>query len=217
MGDQHTAATYSPLEESWNIYTHMVGFVMSIVGLVMLCFRESVTTTYTISALVFGLSLCILYFASTIYHKATQPKRRAKLQILDHAAIYILIAGTYTPFTLVTLEGETGMIIFCITWGIAIFGVILKIFFTGRFDVLSTILYVAMGWMIVFVYKPLIANLHPTGIQWLFGGGIAYTVGAILYSINKIPGNHAIFHVFVCIGSFCHFMAVYLYVWMPIN
>ena len=89
---------------------------------------------------------------------------------------------------------------------------ILKLFFTGRFDMLSTILYVAMGWLIVFAYKPLIAQLHPTGVQWLFGGGIAYTVGAILYSIKKIPFNHAIFHVFVLIGSFCHFIAVYKYV-----
>lgn len=212
MKKQYKVATYNPLEEKWNIYTHGFGFVMSLIGFVLLCFRESVTTTYTISALVFGLSLCILYFASTIYHKATDPKQRSRLQIFDHAAIYILIAGTYTPFTLVTLQGETGLIIFCITWGIAIFGVVLKLFFTGRFDILSTILYVAMGWLIVFVYTPLVTHLHPIGVQWLFGGGIAYTVGAILYSIKKIPFNHAIFHVFVLIGSFCHFMAVYLYV-----
>ncbi|MFT5892704.1 MAG: hemolysin III [Dokdonia sp.] len=208
-------AEYSPLEEKWNIYTHGLGFVLSVLGLGFLCFRESVTSTYTISAIVFGLSLCILYFASTIYHSATSPVRRTRLQIFDHAAIYILIAGTYTPFTLVTLQGETGTIIFCIAWGIALFGVILKIFFTGRFDVLSTILYVAMGWLIVFAYTPLVTNLHPTGIQWLFGGGIAYTVGAILYSIKKIPFNHAIFHVFVLIGSFCHFMAIYRYVGLP--
>ncbi|WP_299685200.1 hemolysin III family protein [uncultured Dokdonia sp.] len=206
------AATYSPLEEKWNIYTHGFGFVASLIGVFFLCFRESATNTSTISVIVFGLSLCILYFASTIYHSAIHPVRRARLQIFDHAAIYILIAGTYTPFTLVTLEGETGLIIFCTTWGIAIFGVILKIFFTGRFDILSTILYVAMGWLIVFVYTPLVTNLHPTGVQWLFGGGIAYTVGAVLYSIKKIPFNHAIFHVFVLIGSFCHFMSVYFYV-----
>jgi len=205
-------AIYSPLEEMWNIYTHGFGFIMSLVGFTLLCFRESVTTTYTISTLVFGLSLCILYLASTVYHKATYLKRRARLQIFDHAAIYILIAGTYTPFTLVTLQGETGLILFCITWGIALFGVILKIFFTGRFDILSTILYVAMGWLIVFAYKPLLANLHSTGVQWLFGGGIAYTVGAIVYSIKKIPFNHVIFHVFVLIGSFCHFIAIYNYV-----
>lgn len=216
---QKQAAQYSPLEEKWNIYTHGVGFVLSLIGLGFLCFREptlpagkSITSTYTISAIVFGLSLCILYFASTLYHSATTPVRRLRLQIFDHAAIYVLIAGTYTPFTLVTLQGETGTILFCIAWGIALFGVILKIFFTGRFDILSTILYVAMGWLIVFAYTPLIENLHPTGVQWLFGGGIAYTVGAILYSIKKIPFNHAIFHVFVLIGSFCHYICIYFYV-----
>ena len=113
-------AEYSPLEEKWNIYTHGVGFVLSLLGLGFLCFRESGNSTYTISAIVFGLSLCILYFASTIYHNATSPVRRMRLQIFDHAAIYILIAGTYTPFTLVTLQGETGTIIFCIAWGLSL-------------------------------------------------------------------------------------------------
>lgn len=206
---------YSPLEEQLNIYTHGFGFIMSVIGLGFFCFRESVTTTTTVSLIIFGLSLCILYFASTIYHSATKPRRRAVLNIVDHAAIYVLIAGTYTPYTLVTLEGNIGWILFGISWGIALFGVILKLFFTGRFNILSTILYVAMGWLIVFAYKPLLAELHPEGVRWLFAGGIAYTVGAILYSIKKIPFNHAIFHVFVLIGSFCHFMSVYFYVGIP--
>jgi hemolysin III len=127
----------------------------------------------------------------------------------------VLIAGTYTPYTLVTLEGDIGWILFGISWGIALFGVILKLFFTGRFNILSTVLYVAMGWLIVFAYKPLLAELHPEGVQWLFAGGIAYTLGAILYSIKNIPFNHAIFHVFVLTGSFCHFMSVYFYVGIP--
>lgn len=214
---------YSPLEEKWNIYTHAFGFVMSLIGLGFLCFREptfaadrSATTTATVSFIIFGLSLCILYLASTIYHSATQPRRRAILNIIDHSAIYILIAGTYTPFTLVTLEGEIGWIIFGIAWGIAAFGVILKLFFTGRFNILSTILYVAMGWLIVFAYKPLLIQLHADGVAWLFAGGIAYTIGAILYSIEKIPFNHAIFHLFVLLGSFCHFMSVYFYVGIPV-
>jgi hemolysin III len=206
---------YSPLEEKWNIYTHAFGFVASLVGLFFFCFRESTTTTTTVSLIIFGLSLCILYFASTIYHSATEPRRRAILNIIDHAAIYILIAGTYTPYTLVTLEGDIGWILFGISWGIAASGVILKLFFTGRFNILSTVLYVAMGWLIVFAYKPLLANLHPDGVWWLFAGGIAYTVGAILYSIKKIPFNHAIFHVFVLLGSFCHYISIYFYVGIP--
>lgn len=203
---------YSPLEEKLNIWTHGFGFVASLIALGFLYFRESATSLSTVSLFIFGLSMCVLYFASTIYHNTKKPKQRARLKIFDHCAIYVLIAGTYTPFTLVTLEGETGWWIFGISWTIAILGVILKLFFTGRFDILSTILYVAMGWLIVFAYKPLIANLDPAGVQYLFAGGIFYTIGAVLYSISKIPLNHAIFHVFVLGGTFCHFMAVYFYV-----
>lgn len=207
-----SGADYSPLEEKLNIWTHGFGFLMGVIGLVFLCFRESENGTATTSLIIFGVSMCLLYAASTAYHSAKRPIRRARLKIFDHAAIYVLIAGTYTPFTLVTLEGETGWWIFGISWSIAVFGIILKLFFTGRFDILSTILYVAMGWLIVFAYKPLLANLDTSGVQWLFAGGISYTIGAVLYSISRIPYNHAIFHVFVLGGTFCHFMAVYFYV-----
>ena len=207
-----TTEDYSPLEEKLNIWTHGFGFIASVVGFFFVCFKTGVTTTYLVSAIVFMLSMCILYLASTTYHASVVPKMRARLKIFDHAAIYVLIAGTYTPFTLVTLSGETGYWIFGVAWCIALVGIILKLFFTGRFDILSTVLYVAMGWLIVFAYKSLLANLAPEGVQWLFAGGIAYTIGAVLYSISKIPLNHAIFHVFVLIGSFCHFMAIYFYV-----
>lgn len=203
---------YTPLEEKWNIYTHGFGFVVSVVGLIFLCFRESGNPKTTISLIIFGLSMCVLYLASTTYHNSKNLIRRNRLKVFDHAAIYVLIAGTYTPYTLVTLEGEIGWIIFSISWSIAIFGIILKLFFTGRFDILSTILYVAMGWIIVFAYKPLMANLDPAGVTWLFAGGIAYTIGAVLYSIKRIPFNHAIFHVFVLAGSFCHYISIYFYV-----
>ena len=183
---QNTPLDYSPLEEKLNVWTHGFGFVASVVGLFFLCFRESVSTIHTLSFVIFGSSMCVLYFASTAYHSATHPIRRARLKIFDHAAIYVLIAGSYTPLSLVTLEGGTGWWLFGIVWAIAIFGIILKLFFIGRFDILSTLLYVAMGWLIVFAYKPLMANLDPMGVQWLFAGGISYTVGAVLYSISKI-------------------------------
>ncbi|RMB59430.1 hemolysin III family protein [Dokdonia sinensis] len=208
----YVPADYSPLEEKWNVYTHGFGLVMSVVGLLFLCFRESATIKITISLIIFGTSMCVLYFASTTYHNSKNPVRRNRLKIFDHAAIYVLIAGTYTPFTLVTLDGEIGWIIFSISWGIALFGILLKLFFTGRFDILSTILYVIMGWIIVFAYKPLMTNLNPAGITWLFAGGIAYTIGAVLYSIRRIPFNHAIFHLFVLVGSFCHYVSIYFYV-----
>ena len=206
---------YSVTEERWNILTHGFGFVMSVVGLIFLSFRESVTLKARISLIIFGVSLCLLYLSSTLYHKAVKPRRRAILNIVDHAAIYILIAGTYTPFTLVTLEGKIGWIIFYIAWGIALLGVILKLFFTGKYNLLSTLLYVGMGWLIISVYAPLLNQLHPKGVWWLFAGGLAYTLGAILYSIKKIPYNHAIFHVFVLLGSFCHFCSIYFYVGLP--
>lgn len=204
---------YSAKEESLNIYTHAFGFVLSILGLILLIatsFEKS--SVYFWSFLIFGLSMCVLYLASTLYHRAKKPVQRAKLQIFDHCAIYVLIAGTYTPFTLITLPEDIGHMIFAIVWVLALMGVLLKLFFTGRFGVLSTILYVAMGWLIVSAYTPLVENLPEQGVAWLFAGGLGYTLGAILYSIKRIPYNHAIFHVFVLAGSFCHFWVVYSYI-----
>ena len=131
---------------------------------------------------------------------------------MDHASIYVLIAGTYTPFTLVTLNGVTGWTLFGITWGLAVSGIILKLFFTGQYNVLSTLMYIFMGWIIVFAIKPLVNNLPVDGLFWLVAGGVAYTIGAILYGIKKIKFNHSIFHVFVLLGSSCHFVAIYFYV-----
>jgi len=131
---------------------------------------------------------------------------------MDHASIYVLIAGTYTPFTLVTLNGVTGWILFGISWGLAVSGIILKLFFTGQYNVLSTLMYIFMGWIIVFAIKPLVNNLSVEGLFWLVTGGVAYTIGAILYGIKKIKFNHSIFHVFVLLGSSCHFIAIYFYV-----
>jgi hemolysin III len=134
------------------------------------------------------------------------------LRIIDHASIYVLIAGTYTPFTLVTLNGSIGWVIFCISWGLALTGIILKLFFIGKYNLISTLMYVFMGWVMVFAIKPLINNFSLDGLLWLFAGGMAYTMGAILYSIKKIKYNHAIFHVLVLIGSFSHFVSVFFYV-----
>jgi len=184
------------------------------VAIVLLVARASHTGNawHIVSAAIFGASLIALYAASTAYHSATRAELRARLRVIDHATIYILIAGTYTPFTLITLNGAVGWIIFAFSWGMAISGIILKLFFTGRFNLLSTLMYVFMGWIIVFAVKPLIANLSTEGLFWLVAGGLSYTVGAVIYSIKKIPFNHAIFHLFVLGGSICHFVAVYFYV-----
>ena len=153
----------------------------------------------------------ILYAASTLYHLATETSKRRILNIFDHSAIYILIAGTYTPFTIIALEGVLGWIIFAITWIFAFVGIVLKLFFTGRFDKLSTAMYLLMGWQILFVIDALIQNINPKGLYFLLAGGVFYTLGAVFYSIKKINYNHAIFHVFVVLGSFCHFFTVFYY------
>jgi len=124
----------------------------------------------------------------------------------------VLIAGTYTPYTIVTLNGLTGWVIFGISWGLAISGIIIKLFFTGKYAFISTLMYVFMGWIIIFAIKPLSINLSSDGIFWLIAGGISYTLGAVIYNIKKIKFNHAIFHIFVLFGSGCHFLSIYLYV-----
>jgi len=205
---------YSPIEEKINIISHAIGFILSIVALVLLVRHANLhgNIWHIVSFSIFGASLIILYAASSFYHSAKRSELRDRLKIIDHASIYVLIAGTYTPFTLVSLKGTISWVIFGISWGLALTGIILKLFFTGKYNLLSTIMYVLMGWVIVFAIKPLINNLPFEGLLWLFAGGISYTVGAILYSIKKIKFNHAIFHMFVIMGSFCHFMSVFLYV-----
>jgi len=214
MKDIEEIEYYSPIEEKINIISHATGFILSIVAFVLLVMGASLhgDVWQIVSFSIFGASLIILYGASTLYHSAKKPVLRNKLNIIDHVSIYVLIAGTYTPFTLVTLKGTIGWVIFGISWGLALTGIILKLFFTGKYDLISTIMYVFMGWVIVFAIKPLIHNLPLEGLLWLFAGGISYTIGAILYSINKIKFNHAIFHMLVLIGSFCHFVSVFFYV-----
>jgi len=214
MNNKQQIQIYPPLEEKINIYSHAAGLILSIIALVLLVTRASLhgDVWHVVSFSIFGASLIVLYSASTIYHSSKVPQTRSRLRIVDHASIYVLIAGTYTPFTLVTLNGSVGWVIFAISWGMAFTGITLKLFFTGRYRLLSTAVYIFMGWLIIFAIKPLINNLPVDGIYWLVAGGLAYTVGAILYAIKKIRFNHAIFHVFVLLGSFCHFMAVYFYV-----
>lgn len=205
---------YSQLEEKWNIITHGFGLVLSIVGLPFLIIKAIDFDGFwqPASLYIFGLSMIILYAASTFYHAAKEAKLRRRLNIFDHAAIFVLIAGTYTPFTIIVLEGVTGWVLFGLTWGFAFTGIFLKLFFTGKYDKLSTVMYVLMGWQIVFAFKPLMNNLPSTGLNLLILGGIFYTVGAILYSIKKLPFNHAIFHVFVVLGTLSHFFTVLFYV-----
>jgi len=205
---------YSVSEERINVISHFIGLLASIVALVLLvqkaCKHQDIL--YRISFIIFGLSLIVLYAASTLYHNEKKPKRRQALNVLDHAAIYVLIAGTYTPFSLVTLHGTYGWILFGVSWAAALLGIGFKLFFFGKYSKLSTVLYVAMGWVVIFAIKPLLNHLPPAGLFWLVMGGLFYTVGAVLYSKDQLKYNHAIFHIFVLLGSMCHFISIYFFV-----
>ncbi|RYM31327.1 hemolysin III family protein [Brumimicrobium glaciale] len=205
---------YSPKEEKLNVISHGFGFFLSIVALIVLVIKatEFGNVWHIVSVAIYGVSMIIMYAASSLYHNAKQPDQRKKLKIFDHAAIYVLIAGTYAPFTLITLKETVGWYVFGVIWGMALIGITLKLFFTGKYKILSTLMYILMSWVIIFAIKPLIDNLSYDGLFWLFAGGVFYMVGAVLYSIKKIKFNHAIFHVCVLAGSFCHFYSIYYYV-----
>ena len=205
---------YSRTEENWNIGTHAFGLIASIVGSVFLLIR-AVSPTSFYSSLVFGVSLCILYFASTSYHAAKEDNTRKKLRVFDHAAIFVLIAGTYTPVCILPLGDSVGILLLWIIWGIASAGIILKLFYTGKYDRLSTIMYVAMGWVAIFAIRPILQHIETEELLWLLGGGVFYTVGAVIYAIRKIPFNHAIFHFFVLGGSACHYKMIYAFISTP--
>lgn len=206
---------YPPTEEKLNILTHGIGCIASIIGLALLVQRANyLEGEWTMACfVVFGLSLIMLYAASTIYHAVQQPQLRLKFAIFDHAAIYFLIAGSYTPFSIITLPSHVGQQLFIAIWTCAIIGVCFKLFFTGRFQVLSVTMYILMGWMAIFAINPLLENLAMTGVYWVFAGGISYTIGAFFFMLDyKLKFNHAIFHLFVLGGSFCHYWAIYWYV-----
>jgi len=202
---------YSDSEEQLNIWSHGLGLLASIIVFPFLLKKAfSYSDFWEIASfIIYAFSLIILYAASTFYHAAKKPKKRRMLNIFDHAAIYVLIAGSYSPFCLVALKSYLGFYMFIAVWVFASTGIVLKLFFTGRFDKISTAMYLLMGWQVLFFIKPLIAALTSFGLNLLIAGGIFYTVGAILYSLKKMPYNHAIFHVFVLLGSVSHFTALY--------
>lgn len=213
MGNLPKRETYPREEELVNILSHAGGLILSVVALVLLVVRASLHGNgwHVVSFSIFGASLVALYGASTAYHSAQKPKLRERMRVIDHAAIYILIAGTYTPFTLITLKGAVGWVVFGVCWAMALAGVVLKLYFTGRYHRISTAMYLVMGWVIVFAIKPLVANLSSEGLFWLVAGGLSYTVGAVFFTLGKIKFNHALFHAFVLFGSVSHFIAVYFY------
>jgi len=205
---------YSLAEEIANGVTHGAGALLSICGLVILVNISAThgNVWHIVSSSIFGTTLILLYLASTLYHCITVPRAKEILRRFDHIAIYLLIAGTYTPFLLINLRGPWGWSLFALIWGIALTGILLKVSPLGNKPGLSLTLYLILGWIILIAIKPLLHYLDPGGVRLLVAGGIAYTSGVIFYGWQRLPYNHAIWHLFVLAGSVFHFFAVLLYV-----
>lgn len=206
------------LEEKLNAITHGIGTGLAVLALIFLIARAYIYGGHwhMIAAVIYGTSLILLYLASTLYHSFKREHIKSLFKIFDHSAIYILIAGNYTPFTLLSLHGTLGWTLFAIVWSIAIVGIIFKVFFVKRFKIFSTICYLIMGWLAVIMVKPLLAVLPSAAIYWLLAGGILYTIGTIFYLDKKIPYNHAVWHLFVLGGSISHFISIFKYV-LPLS
>lgn len=200
-------------EEKLNAATHAIGALFGVVALILLIIFDNQKNTWSLfSVIVYGISIIVLFTASTLYHSVKGEKWKHYFRVIDHISIYLLIAGTYTPVLLIALYTSLGCTLFFVIWGIAVFGVILKLFFTGRFEVFSILLYLVMGWLIVFDYANLSDAIGSRGLLFLFGGGVSYTVGVIFYAIEKIPFNHVIWHLFVLTGAIFHFFMIFFYV-----
>jgi hemolysin III len=201
-------------EEIANAITHGLGLILAIVGLVVLVIKTATSgsTLHIVSCSIYGGTLVLLYTASTLYHSVQTPRIKRWLRIFDHTAIYLLIAGTYTPFLLVTLQGGWGWSLFAVVWGLALIGVLYKLLAFGRFQKLSLGLYLGMGWLAVVALEPLLEVLPPAGVGLMAAGGFAYTFGVIFYVLQKRRFFHTVWHLFVMGGSTCHYLAVLLFV-----
>ena len=202
--------------ERFNSISHTVGAALAAIGGIFLIVVAARTGDpwKIVSCSVYAAMLLTLYLTSTLYH-SVRGKAKAVLQRLDHCAIYLLIAGTYTPFTLIGLRGPWGWGLFTAIWTLAIAGVIFKLFYTGRFKVLSTAIYIAMGWLVIVAVKPLLNAVDPVTLGWMLAGGLFYTLGTFFYHRESIRYSHAIWHLFVLGGSVCHFVAVTQQILMP--
>jgi hemolysin III len=208
---------HSLREEFANALTHGLGVVAALCGSSVLITLAAIHGDgwQLGSAIVYGITLVTLYAASTLYHAVPHPSAKARLKVFDHCAIYLLIAGTYTPVSLISLRDTLGWWLFGATWLLAMLGVIFKLFFTGRFKLLSTVIYIAMGWMVVVAIKPMLAQVDHWTLGWLFVGGLFYTGGTWFYMHQTLRFAHAIWHVFVLLGSVSHYIAVMSLVLMP--
>jgi len=201
-------------EEIANSVSHGLGLLLAIIGLPFLVIGAMQTQRplAVVGAAIFGGSAVLLYLASTLYHAIPQARIKERLQRLDHSAIYILIAGTYTPITLGVLRGTWGWSLLAVVWSLAVAGVIFKALAGARYDRISTLLYLAMGWLALVAIKPLWLHMQPGGLAWLFAGGMAYTVGVVFYALDeRVRYSHFVWHLFVLAGTCCHFLVVLRY------
>ena len=209
-GDPSARNDYRPGEELANSLTHGLGAVLGVASLAWMVTLAALhgTARHVVGAALFGSTLVLLYTMSTLYHAFRGPQVKRVFRILDHTAIYLLIAGTYTPFCLVTLRGGWGWSLFGVVWGLALLGTIFKFLFIQRFPRLSTAIYLAMGWIVLIAAVPLWRALPAMGWVWLFGGGAFYSLGVIFYAWHRLRFHHAVWHLFVLAGSLCHVAAV---------
>lgn len=198
------------LEEIANTVTHGIGLLLSIAGFVVLLVFAILrgTAWHVVACSIYGATLICLYSASTLYHVAVSARLKRALRIFDHSAIYLLIAGTYTPFLLLNLRGPWGWSLFGAIWGLALAGILFKFWFVGHWEHLSTAIYVLMGWLALIATKPVLAHVPSTTLLWLLAGGLFYSGGVIFYVWKRLPYSHAVWHVFVLAGSTCHYFAV---------
>lgn len=205
---------YSVGEDIANAVSHGVGAILSYIGLIYLVYTASTkgTVTDVISFSIYGSSLIFMFTMSTLYHAIFHDMTRSVFKRLDHSAIFVLIAGTYIPFTFSVIKTPLSYVILAILLLIAIGGIVLKTFFVGRFKVISTVIYIAMGWLVIFEINPLISNLNDYGVQFLIAGGVIYTLGAIVYAFSKFKYHHFIWHIFVLLAAICHYIVIAFYI-----
>ena len=213
-----TTHTFSKDEEIANAITHGIGIILSIAALVLLIVFSSLygTALHIVSFTIYGVTMLLLYFSSTMLHSLPKGKIKNLFEIFDHSAIYLYIAGSYTPLLFIVVQGTLGWTLFGIVWGLATVGIVFKVFFVKRFLFLSTIFYIAMGWLAIFAIKPMMENLPTAGIVFLVAGGLCYTLGTIFYVWRGFKFHHAVWHTFVLAGSTLHFFLILLYV-LPLS
>ena len=205
---------YTPAEEAANAVTHGLGALFGMVAVVLLAVFSALCgdAWHVLSCTIYGITLVLLYTASTLYHSLRNARLKRAMKVVDHASIFLLIAGTYTPFLLVSLRGSWGWSLFAVVWGLALAGIVMETTRLRRFRAVLIGLYVVMGWSVVAAVKPMLANVEPGGLWLLLAGGLAYTGGIGFYLWRRLPYNHAIWHLFVLAGSILHYFAVLFYI-----